>query len=205
MSLTFPLTLPTTRRPAQVQFIGRSVVGMSASPFTLSQEVFEHQGDLWLAQVALPRMGRADAEAYVGFLLSLRGRVGTFLMGDPSNLAPQGTWAGTPLVNGALAAGVTTLVMDGFSAAATAKAGDVFQAGSGSAAHLHKVVKDATADGSGNMTLEIWPRLRAPLADNAALVTASPVGVWRLQSNDQAWSVEPAMIYGISFDAQEAL
>ena len=204
MALSFPLTFPSNRVAASIQFRAVSTVGESRSPFTGESQVYVHAGEWFEADVQLPKMLRADAEDWIaGFLLALNGVHGTFLMGDPSSIVPRGTWAGSPKVFGAHAAGVKTIAMDGFSAAATVKNGDWIQ--SGTTKRLHKVVKDATADGSGLLTLEVWPRTRDALADNDTFVTASPVGTWRLATNERNWSVERARIYGISFSCREAL
>lgn len=175
------------------------------SPFSFSQQVYVHQGDRWEADVVLEPMKRADAEPWVAWALSLNGREGTFLLGpDPINTTPRGTWAGTPLVNGASQTG-KTLVVDGFGASATVKAGDWFQLGSASGAQLYKVVQDGTASGGGALSIEIWPRLRTSPADNAPLTSTSPKGVFRLARNQSEWSLELAQIYGLQFSALEAL
>lgn len=205
MAISYPLTAPALRSERGITIRASSVVGVSASPFTKEQQVYAHPGESWAADVQLAPMTRADAETWIGFLLALNGMEGTLLMGETLNTAPRGTWAGSPKVFGAHAAGVKSIAMDGFSAGATVKAGDWFQTGSGSSTHLHKVVQDATADGSGLLTLEIRPRLRAALADNDTFVTSSPKGLWRLASNDTEWSIGLAQIYGVQFSLIEAL
>jgi hypothetical protein len=204
MTISYPVTLPTTRVPRSIRFIGRAVVGLSVSPFTQEQQAYEHQGQCWYWNVSFGEMNRADAEALVGFLLSLNGRLGTFTMGDPMGATPRGTWAGAPKVLGSHAAGVNSIAMDGFTAAATVKAGDYIQRGSGASTHLHKVTVDATANGSGLLTLDIWPRLRAALIDNDTFTTSNTVGLFRLTSNDMAWDINDVR-YGLSFDCMEAL
>jgi len=204
MALTYPLSLPAGQAVRRIAIQSRSTVGFSESPFTYEQQIFAHPGESWTAQVELKPMLRADAEAWVAFLLALNGRQGTFLMGDPVNVLPRGTWAGAPKVLGSHAAGVKSIAMDGFGVGATVKAGDWFQSGSGASSHLHKVVQDATADGSGLLTLEIWPRTRAALADNDTFVTTAPLGLWRLSQNG-GWSFELAQVYGLGFECIEAL
>lgn len=103
----------------------------------------------------------------------------------------SGQRGGTPLVNGATSSGATTLVTDGWTAAAAnrVKAGDVFTIASVYAVNpLTKVstgvlqqfvvTADASSDGSGNATLSISPAIvssgptqnvSALPADNAAL------------------------------------
>jgi hypothetical protein len=206
MALSYPLTFPTTKVAVDISLSANSRVGESHSPFTEESQVYAHAGMLFAAAVSLPPMVRADAEDYVAFLLGLNGVEGTFLMaGDPINTSPRGTWAGSPKVLNAHAAGVRSITMDGFTAGATVKNGDWFQSGTGSSSRLHKVVKDATADGAGLLTLEVWPSTRAALADNDTFTTASPKGVWRLASNERRWDIGRAQKYGISFNCREAL
>lgn len=205
MALTYPLSIPSDLKASEIEFIARSVVGQSSSPFTGEEQVYVHQGEWWEMNVVIQPQKIANAAAVIAFLLSLNGRQGTFLMGDPSFTSPRGTWAGSPKVLGAHSAGVKTIAMDGFTASATVKAGDWFQIGTGSSSRLHQVVQDGTADGSGLLNIEIWPRTRAALADDATFTTSSPKGVWRLASNSRSWSVGRAKIYGIRFAAVEAL
>lgn len=205
MALSYPLTAPALKKESSLTIRAHSVVGVSSSPFTLAQQVYAHPGEMWSADVQLAPMRRADAETWVGFLLALNGMEGTFLMGESLNVAPRGTWAGSPKVLGAHAARVKSIAMAGFSVGATVKAGDWFQSGSGASTHLHKVVQDAAADGTGQLTLEIRPRMRAALADNATFTIASPKGLWRLASNDTEWSIGLAQLYGIKFSCLEAL
>jgi len=77
----------------------------------------------------------------------------------------------TPVINGATQSGAS-LVLDGFDAAATVKEGDVFTIAGVYAVHAETKVAydflqqfvataDATADGSGNVTLSISPSISA--------------------------------------------
>ena len=81
-----------------------------------------------------------------------------------------------------------------------------WQSGSGSSSRLYKVTQDATADGSGNLTLEIFPRLRDAMANNAAFTLGSPKGLWRLLDNAVSYGMEPAFLYnGITIKCREKL
>lgn len=208
MAASYPLTIPGTGfRTITVRPSGSAAV--SESPYTGAQQVYVHAREVWAAQIELPSfVSRAEAEAWrAGFLLALNFREGTFLMpGDPVNTTPMGTWAGSPKVLGAHAAGLKTIAMDGYGAGATVKAGDWLQTGSGSSTHLHQVTKDATADGSGLLTLEIWPRTRAALADNATFTTTDPVGLWRLAMSQAEYSQLVGKVYGgMTISCAEAL
>lgn len=203
MSITYPITLPATPAPAAIRFVPHAIVAVSASPFTGAQQVYQHQGQFWRAEVTLPPMLRADAEPWLAAFLQLNGRRGTFYLGDPLGASPRGVATGTPLVNGASQTG-QTLVTDGWTPSTTGilKAGDYIQVGTS----LHKVLADANSDIGGNATLDIWPRLRSSPADNAAITVSNTVGLFRLMDNDMPWTEKPGKVYdSITFNCIEAL
>jgi hypothetical protein len=200
MSLSYPLSLPGAWKIRRATMRARAVVGVSESPFTRSQQVYAHQGDQWALDVQLVPLDRADAEDCIALLTAMNGMEGTVLMPAPGNSGVRGSWAGAPVVSGAQAARIKSLPIKDAADGATFKAGDYFQLGSGSTATLHKVVQDMSVSGSptGFGTLEIWPRTRASLSDGAAITIVSPMGRWRLASNEQSWDIEIAQVYGIT-------
>ena len=205
MAITYPVTFPDIGIRAMT-IRGNTIVGVSASPFTAQQQVYKHQGEWWEAEVTLPPMKRATAEQVSAFLLKMKGRYGTFLLGDPANTSPRGVGTGTPLVNGAGQTG-SSLVTDGWTISTTGilKAGDWIQLGTGSSTTLHKVLDDVDSDGSGNATLELFPRIRTSPSDDAAITVSSPKGIWRLASNQMEYSIDEAAVYGITFACIEAI
>lgn len=208
MAVTFPLTIPATGL-ASIVMRARSVVSMSASPYTGEQQVQVYPGQWWEMDVNLPAGRRIQSGLWVPFLLKLNGMEGTFLLGDPDGATPQGSAAsapGTPLVRGGGQTG-QTLIIDGAPAGAVnyLKAGDYVGLGSLGTTRLHRVLDNASADGSGIVTLSIWPNLRESPADNAAVTVSNCLGLWRLTSNVSEWSIDSALLYGIEFKAIEAL
>lgn len=206
MALSYPLALPP-RPVAAIRIVARSTVGVSRSPFSAEMQSYVHQGEWWEAAVEYPDLLREEAEEVIAFLLALNGREGSFLMGPVAGVdaVQRGSWAGqSPLVHGAGQQG-KSLVIDGLAPLATVRAGDWFQLGSGSSARLHRVVQDATADASGQVALQIWPRLRVAPADNAPLTLQAPKGLWMLLTNDRAYDLSLPALYGISFECCEDL
>ena len=206
MAISFPLSLSTVGGIQSATITMIDAVGVGESPYTYTQEVYEHQGKRFAMQVQLLEMSLADAEVWVAFLATLRGRRGTFLMGDPLAQAPRGIATGTPLVKGASQTG-GTLETDGWTASQTGilKAGDWIQLGTGVTSRLHKVLQDANSDGSTNATLELWPGPRTAPADNEAIVISSPKSLWRLTDNARSYSAASAAIIGMGFSCIEAL
>ena len=206
MAITYPVSFPASIGLANLTIRARTVVGISASPFTGQQQVYKHQGQWWEAEVSLPPMKRADAEQVVAFLLKMNGQYATFLLGDKPATSTRGIGTGTPLVNGASQTG-SELVTDGWTTSTTGilKAGDWIQLGSGSTTRLYKVLDDVNSDGSGNATINIFPDLRSSPADDAAITVSNTQGLWRLASNETQYSIDQMSVYGITFACVEAL
>ena len=194
MALNYPLSTPTTIGIESIELRAVNAVAVSQSPFTYKQQVISHGGQKWEASVTIPSVHRDKAAEWKALLVGLKGQVGTFLLGDPDYATPQGTVSSCTLTGNAGDEAVS-VVMTG-----TLKAGDYIQLGSGSSAKLHQVLLDQDGDGS----LEIWPSLRSDYA-GATVVFNNPKGVFRLSNNVTSWSINNASIYGISFEAVEAL
>jgi hypothetical protein len=189
MSIAYPVTLPAHTGIASIGFRMVNTNAVSESPFTGVQQVQGYSRQRWEVDVTLPPLKHADAVQWIAFLASLRGRFGTFTLGDPMATSPAGT-ATSATVTGAAGDQSVTVTMTG-----TLLAGDYIQIGTG----LHRVLVNR----SGSGTLEIWPALRTA-ASAVAAVLVNPVGRFRLMADDPAWNVNSASIYGISFTAMEA-
>jgi len=202
MAIAFPITLPSTGGERSVRWTMLDAVGVGESPYTFSQEVFEHAGKRWGIEVQLAPMKRADAEEWVAALASLRGRRGTFEFADVLGATGRGALSGTPLVKGAGQSGGTILI-DGCGVSVTdwVKKGDWIQIGT----ELHKSLVDASSNGLGEVTLELWPGPRTAPADDAPVTVASCKGIFRLGGNERGYDVGLAQIFGLEFSGVEAL
>lgn len=191
MAITYPISLPSSPAPAGIRIYPRSVVAVAVSPFSGTQQAYQHQGQVWQADITLPPMRLADAQPWMAALLQLNGRYGTFYLGNEAMRTPIGAATGTPLVKGASQTG-QSLITDGWMAGVTGilKQGDYFQLEN----RLYMVMVDANSDGSGNATFDIWPRLRSAPADNAAITVSNCKGLFRLTSNEMPWTHRPGGI-----------
>lgn len=209
MAESYPLSLPTVSGFTQVRLVARSAVGVSTSPFSYKEQVYRHPGQRWEAELTIPPLRRESAEEWLSFLMRLRGRFGTFLLGDPLGATPRGSAAtvpGTPLVNGADQTG-DELAIDGLPTSETGYllAGDYIQLGSGGDSRLYKVLENVNTNASGEATLNIWPALRSSPADNASVTVSNAKGLFRLASNETDWDANQLGIYGATFACSEAL
>lgn len=202
MTISYPLTCPTALKPGATRWQAASAVTLSVSPTTYQTTKYEYDGESWAVDVSYPPLNRQEAAPFFAFLASLRGQNGTFLFGDTLLSQPLGTAGGTPLVKGANQNGSKELLSDGWTAEQVVlKGGDFIQIDQ----RIYMVLQDVTSDGSGNATIDVFPRLRAHL-DNASIVTSNPKGLFRL-ADDQITVVEAGntQLFNISFKAIEAL
>ena len=202
MAITYPLAYPS-RNPVAFTLRQRKVVGRSMAPTTGVAQRYEWQGEWWEALLDLGLHGRADGEAIAAWLTSLRGAVGTFLMGDPAGATARGSAGvtpGTPVVSGAHSALSRTLAIStGLGTVANyLRAGDYIQLGSGATTRLHKVLQDASLAG-GAATLDIWPALRTGYSNGATVVVAAAKGRFFLTSEPEWTTDGPANLYRYRF------
>jgi hypothetical protein len=206
MAISYPLSLPTTPGFQKTKLTMNNIVGVSRSPFTGQQEVYQWAGEGFLADVSLPPMKRVQAQKWVTLLAALRGQLGTLYIGDDQATAPRGVATGTPLVHGAQSAMSNTLATKGWTHGVTGilLAGDYIQLGTGAQQRIYQVLTDVNSDGSGLATLDIFPTLREGVSDNQPITLSNPMGTFRLVKNDRTWDVDAASIYGIEFQCEEA-
>jgi hypothetical protein len=207
MAISYPLTMPTVTGIATIEMRAINAVAYSRSPFTFSGQVHAYAGQMWQADVSLPPMRRGDAEVWLYWLVSLKGQLGTFKLGDPLGCMPRGSArdADTILVDGTVSSGGSI----GINSAPTSRtnylmAGDYVQIGAGINQQLFKVLQNVSTDGSGTATLDVWPNVRSSIGNATSVKVQDTTGLFRLSSNEQSWSANQA-IYGITFGASEAL
>lgn len=205
MAISFPTTPPSTPAPKRIRPAATNIVAGSVSPFTGQQQLYLHQGEFLAFDVELPAMLRDDAEEWLAWLLSMRGRYGTCLFGDASGRVPRGSALGTPVVNGGGQSGIV-LNTDGWMAnsAGVLLPGDYIQLGTGASSRLHKVLTTVSSDLYGNALVDIWPRLRESPADADPITLTNTKGRFRLAGNVASWDID-IIIYGVTFQLVEAI
>ena len=195
MAISYPLSLPTSIGIESIELRAVNAVATSQSPFTYKQQIVAHQGQRWEASISVASNIRRDLAApWKAFLTALKGQQGTFLLGDPDYVTPQGDVSACTLT-GSVGDESVTVTMTG-----SLLAGDYIQLGSGASARLHQVLQDQT----GNGTLEIWPKLRDDYT-SATVIFNNAKGVFRLTNNISSWSINNSSAYGIGFEAVEAI
>jgi hypothetical protein len=226
MSISYPLAAPAIAGlgPADFSMSEDNQVGETESPMTFEQQYQVWPGQRWKIEATLPPMQISQAEQWIAFLGSLKGKFGTFHMGDYLRATPQGAMsigsgglvANSPGSNNL--AGTNQLFVRGAvpNVANWAVAGDyltptpslVFidhQIIYDSNFRLYKVLTNANSDANGDVVLDIWPNLRETVADGRPIVTLNTFGTFRLQDNTVSWKVDRNKLYTVSFKAKEAI
>ena len=74
--------------PSTIEYTAQDIVAVSISPFTGQQQVQDWQASFMEASVSLPALTNAQAQAWIAFLMALRGQANVFQLGDPLLVSP---------------------------------------------------------------------------------------------------------------------
>lgn len=200
--VSYPVDFPSDICVNGLRIVQRNVVEGTQSNFSLVSKTYAWSGESWQIEGSIPLLDQIKGRSYMAFVAKLKGRFGTFLYSLPNVITtPQGSWGGTPLVNGINQSG-NTLNIDGLPVNITnvAVAGDYINLGN----HLHMVLENADSNASGETTLTIWPSLRESPADNSS-VTYTNLKVLLRLSTDSPIDIDINKRYFCQFKALEVV
>lgn len=166
MSLTYPLSFPSSIGISNFNLRYVKSVAKTESPFSFSQQVHDFGGGRWEAEITIPPLTITQASIFQAFLIGLHGCLGTFTMSHPLHNAvlAHRTITGT---KGASVANFS----------ATVSAGTYFSVDN----HLYITLE------TGSTGISIQPPLRT--TESTTTIDATlPLGTWRLASNSVEWS-----------------
>jgi hypothetical protein len=174
-----------------------------ASPFSNDYQAVNLLGEKLVAVVALPSTGSVtEGQQREAFFDRLQGQVHRIAIGNLRRPLPLGTMRGTPTLSATVAQLANTATIQ-TTAGATLLAGDMFNFGG---AQLVRVMADATANGSGLMTVEFAPRARQSYPASTAIQWSAPTGTFMLKPGTDnvptVWT--PDGVEGCSFELIEA-
>ncbi len=198
------LTFPTLSRRGPTSWNWRKASNTQTfqSPLTGGVQTLVLPGARWACSATWDNLQADDRAKLLAFLASLRGTAGRFYLGNLGLLRPRGSLNySTPLIAGASQTGAT-LATDGWTVGATLLAGDMI--GFNAGAELRMVIADATANGSGVMSISLDEPIRVSPADNSAIVTAAPTCIMRLTADEIGSDYRPGQFSSFSLDAIES-
>lgn len=179
-------------------------VAIVRSPFTGQTQAQQWPGaDMLTGTVTLPPLTQTQADAWIAFLMQLRGMANALQIGDPMKTAPRGTPLGSGLVDGSfpVVAGGQVLYTKNWTANSTGLLlpGDYMQVGY----RLYRVLDTVNSDSTGGALINIWPSLREVPVDNEPLILNNPLGLFRLATNKRTWSADYTRLSHLSLQIQE--
>lgn len=177
MATAFPSSL--LGRVKRFRFELNELKASQESLFTRARQVVTLSGgtaDRWEGMVEMPTIYGTELRTFWAWLHTV-GLYGDFTFRNPDYTGPQ-SGQSSILVNGASQTGYA-LICDGATISVTTLyAGEYFQVGT----EFHVMTADATANGSGQVTLNFKPAMRASPADNATVTLTNPEALLKLTS-----------------------
>lgn len=191
MSGTYPST-------PEFQAVNLKSTHNNLSSVTLSGRVQVRTigGQKWQFSAKYNPMTRAEFQPVFAFVTSQQGSLGTFTIVPPVISSTSGTATGAALVNGATAAGATSVPVDGFTG--TIKAGDFIKFG-------HSKVYMVTADRTGAGNINIEPALVASVINNEIMVYNNVAFTMRLRNDIQSFGLNQFEYYTYEVDMEEVI
>ena len=190
---TFPSITPTSMSWELISN-AQQFVGISGAI-----QVAQRAGQRWTVTLEFANLASNDRAVLQAFVAQVLGLADNFTL-SPADYDPRGAFGGTPLVAGGSQTG-NSLNLDGCTPSVTnwIRAGDFFQVGN----ELKMATEDASSDGAGAITVSFVPELRAAPADNAAITTTDPEGVFRFVQPRMGWSSLAPYISSMSLECIE--
>jgi len=192
MAISYPLDFPLINSESLIEKMTVRLLnssGLSESPYTYRQQVNNFGGARWEADVTLRPLTQHEAKAVKAFFASLKGRVGTFRLGNPTDVT-----SGTVSLNGSASVGDTEIGITINSG--NIEAGDIFSLNN----RIYMCL--TTRNSSGD--IDITPPIKEGVSDETTVALNSPTGTWRLADSEVEWDIDKASRFGFSFSCVEA-
>lgn len=177
-----------------------------ASRSVFGAQTTEVAAPVWIASISIDRLPDAtDAGDWKSLLMRLRGQTNQLALWDQMRPVPTGTMRGTMTLSGSHSQGATSLVIDAGvgQASTTLLEGDLLGLGTGTTQQVVMVTADATANGSGVITVTIEPPLRNAFSTAAAVTWDKPKALFRRTNSDAQWDYSTVYASGFGLDLIE--
>jgi len=173
---------PTGRafKPASITWGQRRLERASVSSLNGSMQSLELPGSRWSVVLDFPAQVVADRRQLEAYILRLNGRQHRIQMARPGITAPAGSINTSGVTASAAVQFASALTLNGCGANKTLLAGDMVGVTTSAGQQLIEVPADATANGSGVMSIECRPMLRAAVASGAAVTLLQPTALFVL-------------------------
>lgn len=168
-------------------------------------QALEVSTPLWSSMITATQYLERDSGIWQALMMQLRGRTNQLSLHNTARPAPLGTMRGTMTLNLAAAQGDTSLSITGGAgeAATTLLKGDLLGLGTGLTQQVVMIVADATADGSGVISVTVEPALRNAHLIAAVVTWDKPKVLFRRRDSRAMWEYENIKAAGFALDMLE--
>lgn len=172
------IALPSIFRVSQFAMTMDSNVRFHNSPLGGSEQFVDLLNDRWMVSLEVGVSQQSEGAQLEAFINAQRSGINTVNLYHYGRPTPRGTMRGTMTLNAAAAAGAASIVVT----AGAGQAGTTLLAGDlvGVGGLLLMVQDNATANGSGVITLNIVNRLRVAQSSGASVTWDRPTAGFRL-------------------------
>lgn len=191
--------------PSSATLTAKTLAGSSTSPFTGQQQIYAHRGQFWALELSFPPMPVGYAKLWRTWFMNQNGLENSFYYRPILESTSSGviTAADGLDINGAQAAQSTDLDITGpLSTNSLLEVGDFLECNT----QLIQVRGGTLdSDGSGNLTINIWPYVRDAISDTTTVYHQGPRGLFRLEHSDFSYQQSmPGIIDGFTIVSREA-
>lgn len=153
---------------------------------------------LWMVSVQAPSMMESESGPWKSFFVRTRGKTTQVSIYDKNRPQPLGTYRGAVTLQANVAQGATSATLTGGSAGQTLLAGDWLGIGSSTTQQLIMVTADATADGSGHITISFEAPLRNAFTATTSVTWDKPTALFRRKDSSAGWDYSDSITSGFS-------
>jgi len=180
---------PISRFVMRVQPLGKTF----SSPYSNQTQAIDMMGDCWVAEMDFtPGRGVVAGSAIEAFFDRLKGAANRIILSNLRVTKNAGTMSGAPVLT-TLAAQLTNTLAITTTVGATIAVGDMLGCG----AQLFRALTSGVADGSGHISVEVAPRVRAAggIAAGTVVTVTTPTAPFLLTSANPALTWLPGGEY----------
>lgn len=192
------ITFPSSPKPSTMSWRLVQPAQQNISQWTGARQVLASGRGWWECSLTLPPIvGETAVNSWRAFTALARGAANDFRV--PVNELSQSSSTATPQINGANQTG-RSLNTDGWPNSTTVLyAGQFVTIGN----QLLQLTADISSNASGQATISFEPAIRVSPSDNAAIEFKNPYALMYFVE-DPGYSVEPGLVYSMSFNLRES-
>lgn len=195
-----PIELPPSPAAREITWVFESAVARSSSPFTLTEQIYEHPGQRYRVIIKLPSMTIEDGRAWQAFFADINGAAGCFWVRDAAFLRTDELGLGLPEMDGPHTSGATIKTKGWSPDRQILKRGQKFEVGG----RLRTATTDCYSDGDGYALIKCWPHCRS-LLGGQPIEWQLPKGVFRASSVPEFTWDRNRLQAGFQFSADEVI